>query len=77
VKARYAVEYGHCGFGEPSTVIGVWYTRAYDASHALERFYEHDDDGFMVFRVAKVPEGLESLSHRWSWQECPNGGDYV
>lgn len=70
MKRRYGVEYGHEGFGEADTVIGVWTCRAYDMEHALEKFHDSDPDaGWKAFRIARIENEQGELiqSHRRNW----------
>ena len=71
MKHYFGVEYGNRGFaGESDEIVGVWVTRAYDAEHAVERFYETgDEDGFVVFRVCVVQDehGQNIPGHRRRW----------
>jgi hypothetical protein len=50
-KVRYKDPY------DPAFGVADWYTWAYDATHAEERFYETgEDEGWKVVSVDKVPE---------------------
>lgn len=67
-KHRYAIRYGN-GHGAEREDVGIWFTRAFDAEHALERFHD-DDAGFDAYEIALATEG--TLPHRWVWEKVPN-----
>lgn len=50
---RYAVTYGeeHPQPGDPEM---TWHTWAYDAAHAMDRFYEGPDEGWVAMSVRRV-----------------------
>jgi hypothetical protein len=63
-RKRFVIEYSDGCF--PASVIGNWYTRAYDMEHALERFFDSDDGaGFAPVRIASAPEDRQP--HRYVW----------
>lgn len=73
-QKAFVIEYGTRD-GETGEVCDLmqWRTRAYDAEHAIEKFYDHgDDDGFVPVRVAYI-EGREARSHEWQWEEVGHG----
>ena len=60
---RYAVEYGDDTDGYN---IGTWYTKAYSAEHALEKFQDaSEDDGFVAQRIALSETGMQRHKLRW------------
>ena len=48
-RKRYAIKY-KLDEHEHAT----WYTRAYDRDHAIERFCDHEDDGFEYGDIISV-----------------------
>ena len=66
---RYALRYGDRGYaGDPDEAIGVVFRKGVDEEHALEKFYDNDD-GFVAFEIAHVPDDLRELRHRWKWHK--------
>lgn len=42
--------------------------RAHSYQHAIERFFESDDTGWLVLRIAMHQENVPS--HAWAWRDA-------
>lgn len=49
--------------GCPEFSVRVW---AYTIEHAVEKFYDTDDDGWKALRIAIV---REAPKHNWTWHK--------
>lgn len=59
---RFTIEYtDEC---DPGFGVQTWSTWAYDAEHAIDKFYDNPDEGWTALRIALAQES----SHRMQWQ---------